>query len=478
MTNDIAGAAAEARTLPKPGDIFELTVSDLTVEGGAMARHNGLVFFLDRGLPEEKLKARVESVTPRFARASVLETVTPSPHSAEPFCEHFGNCGGCAWQNLAYQAQLDWKTRQIKENLKRLGRVDYETGLEVLEKLEVLPSPELAGFRNKMEYVFARAENRQTVLGLRHRGLRSVEPIKECKMQSPLVAEVLREVKNWADEHSLQAWNEKEGELRFLVIREQRFTPVEDGVARKQLAVELISGPKPPEAALARELGKRLEALGASSFTHSARRDKNPLAFGEKILFSQGQEYIYEQFGQDVLAAPVSGFMQTNGAAAALLRGAVQELFSSSGFGRVETLWDVYCGSGFFGLALAKNTGKLVGFEQDKKAVRAARKNALDLGLENCRFWDGDAEQRLREEKSEPQCIVVDPPRAGLSEKVCEILRHKRPRAIIYVSCAPATLARDLARLSPQYRLSGLKAVDMFPHTPHVECVALLEKRP
>ncbi len=460
----------------QPGNQLELVVSDLTVEGGAIARHDGLVYFLDKGLPGERVLARVESLATRFARAVVLQTLAPSPQAAEPFCPHFGACGGCAWQNLQYPAQLDWKAGQIKENLKRLGGISQPEALKALENLQVIPSPEVTEYRNKMEYVFALQEG-ELCLGLRRRASRQVEPISRCRLQSPQATAALQEAVNWAKRNKLTAWDGRSGNLRHLIVREPRHIVAEQANGQ-QLAVELISFAPPPQN-MVKELADALQDIGVTTFIHSVRRHKSAIAQGERRLFQQGADLLYEQFGPLNLAFPPSAFMQTNTGAATLLAEALHELFrllAPSGAELPGTLWDIYCGSGFFALRLAPELQKVVAFEQNKDAVRVGIDNARRLGIANCRFCEGEAEKSLAREKTRPDIIVCDPPRAGMHPDVLRIIKERAPRGIICVSCAPATLARDLKQLAPEYSLRAIRAVDMFPHTPHVECVALLTR--
>lgn len=450
-------------SMPSVGDELELTVSDLNIDGSAVAREGGLVYFIDAGLPGERLLARVESLKKSVAVTRRLTTLSRSPGEVEPFCRHFGDCGGCAWQNFDYEAQLLWKHRRVEAALRRIAKVEPDLP-------PVIPSPRQRGFRNKMEYAFGAAEGGVAELGLRRRTSREICPVEACPLQSEDSGRVLLAVRGWAREHCLAPWDGRSGVLRHLILRES--TAADGGTERARM-VELVCGSETPRPPLAEELYAALAPLGVKSFTLSQRRDKSPLASGERVLRRFGSASIAERIGHLVMEFPAQGFVQTNADAAELLYKQAEELAALTGS---EAVWDVYSGVGALGLYLAGGAKSVLGVELSGEAVKMAVKNAAALGYKHCEFMQGDAARVLPALPGRPDVLVIDPPRAGMSGRLIPAITRKGPSRIVYVSCDPATLARDLAALAPMYALTKIRAVDMFPHTPHVECAALLEK--
>lgn len=449
----------QKKTMPAPGSELELVVSDLNTDGSAVAKENGVVFFIDAGLPGERLLARVESVKKNVVLASRLAVLEPSPDETEPFCGYFGDCGGCLWQNLKYEAQLAWKRSRVEAALRRIAKVDIEVP-------PLSPSPQLRAFRNKMEYAFGGEGDGGLALGLRRRASREVCQIDECPLQSAGSGQVLAAVLGWARENGFSAWNGESGALRHLVLHES----AEAGGPVRM--AELVCGGTPPSDALLQDLYARLEPLSVVSFTVSQRKDKAPLASGSRVLRRFGQDGIFCRIGHLNLEFPAQGFVQTNSAAAAVLYEQARELAAlKSG----ESLWDIYCGVGALGLYMADKDITLAGVELVGASVGMAQKNAAALGFDKSRFIKGDAVKILPGMPGRPDVLAVDPPRGGLHPRLAASIIKKAPRRIIYVSCDPATLARDIAALAPAYALAAVRSVDMFPHTPHVECMALLE---
>ena len=445
---------------PFLGSEVELEVEDLNVDGGAVARRDGLVYFLDRALPGSLVRARVTGLKKRRAEAVVLETLRSSPEAVPPFCAHFGECGGCSWQDMDYAAQLRWKRRRMREALRRLGGMEAEVP-------PVLPSPLRRGFRNKMEYAFAPDEDGvKTVLGLRQRASHALCAVEECALQ-PEGAAFLREARAWMRDYGLDAWASASKRLEHFILRD-----ADSEAPERRLAAELLCGPRPLPAGAGLALWRRLEGLGATGLLVSGGGRRAGRA-SEKCTELFGSGVLNGRIGHLRLKFPLRGFMQTNAGAMELLYGQVRELAALSGGERV---WELYAGSGALGLFLADKAGELVGVEWDKQAARAAQANAAALGLGHCRFLAGDAAAVLPGLEGSPDLLVADPPRSGLAPGLCAAVRDKAPARMIYVSCDPASLARDLALLAPDYKPTDLRLVDMFPHTPHLESVTLLTR--
>ncbi|MDR2893633.1 MAG: 23S rRNA (uracil(1939)-C(5))-methyltransferase RlmD [Deltaproteobacteria bacterium] len=455
------------------GREVDLLVHDLNVDGGAVARLDGRVYFLDRGLPGETVRAVISGQKKRVLFGRVLQTLRPSPEAVQPFCPYFGLCGGCALQNLSYPAQLEFKQRRVTAVLAKIGGLR-----EIADDLPgILPSPLLRACRNKMEYAFGIEQSdsgEELVLGLRYRASHQVLDIEACPLQSPRSGLILQAVRLWAREGGFSG-----GCLRHLILREPEYLP-EDNVP--QCSVELICGDKLPPPQAVDELWQRLAALGVTSFLLGVRRSAYNLARSERIVKIFGPTTLWEKFGPLLLELPVTGFAQTNTGAASLLYQRAAELAAPEYFGRERggaRLWDAYCGSGAMALYLAPGSASVIGFEQDPESAEMARANAARLGFDHCSFLAGDAADLLAAGAGTdlPDLLLTDPPRGGMSPKALAAIKKCAPRRIIYISCDPATLARDLTGLTDLYELSGLTLLDMFPHTTHVETIARLDLR-
>lgn len=465
------------QAVPEPGSKITLTVTDFNTDGGSVARmpleSGSVVFFLDRGIIGETVLAEVTRQRKRHFEARVLETVSPSPDAAEPFCEYFGQCGGCTMQNYAYDAQLAWKRKRVGDALARLGRYRGEVPA-------VLPSPRQTGFRSKMEYAFGQApvdSARRTVLGLRGRRSHLVFSLRGCPLQKEGSGAILETVEAWAATHGLSAWDGLKGQLRYFVLREPEYQAnhedMNGGTARM---AELICGGDLPPAEALDELNGELTRLGVVSFTVSSRKSSLAQARGERVVKSYGLRVMREQFDDMLLEFPPQAFMQSNTGAASLIYRAARELAGLTGG---ETVWDIYSGVGALALYVGRDAGpggRVLGLELDKAAVWAAKNNAAGMGLKNASFMAGEAASLFGGLKGRPDLLLLDPPRGGLSPRLIPAIIEKAPAGIVYVSCDPASLARDLSALSGHYRASGLSIVDMFPHTPHVESVMRLDR--
>ncbi|MCL1916036.1 MAG: 23S rRNA (uracil(1939)-C(5))-methyltransferase RlmD [Desulfovibrionaceae bacterium] len=442
--------------LPTMGAELELEVTDLNVDGGAVGRHGGVVCFLDHALPGSRVRAVVEAVKKRRVEARVLETLRPSPWEERPFCSYFGVCGGCAWQDLSYTGQLEWKRGRLEAALQRIA------GLSV-KVPPLTPSPRLQAFRNKVEYAFAPGAGGEPLLGLRQKFSHALCPVEVCALQSAASGKILGKVRAWAGEWRLRAWERNAGCLRYFILREPKGNP--------ERMAELVCGDEAPPEAAGRALWDGLRDLGVGSFLISRRRSARDLARGEERLELFGSRSLGERLGDLWLEFPAWGFMQTNPWAAELLYSRARELAGLSGGGKI---WDLYAGVGGLGFSLSREAAELVGVEIEEEAARAAEDNARRLGLGSCRFVAGDAATILPELPGRPDLLILDPPRSGLDRLVIAAIKAKVSPGLLYVSCDPAALARDLTLLAPEYGLAAIEAVDFFPHTPHVESVALL----
>ena len=442
------------------GSLIECEITGLALGGRGVARKDGLVLFVERGLPGQRVQARVERVKKRFAEARVEQVLSPSSHEVPPFCPHFGTCGGCLFQDLDYAEQLAWKSRWVADSLARIG------GVEAAALRPILASPQTRAYRNKMEYAF-QGQGQDLVLGLKERGGSRVIDITACGLQVPEGMQLVAAAREFCRNSRVPAWDGKgRGFWRHLVVR----------TSPQGLLAHLITAHEPRNFKAAEALGRNLkEAVpGLTGFAHSSTGQRTALAAGEQGILALGQDHLLESLAGLSLKVSANAFFQTNAQAAELLCAEVSDLAGLSG---AEVVYDLYCGVGGLALALAAKAARVYGFEVSEEAVADARENARRNGLDHCEFKAGKVGPKLARGLPKPEVVVCDPPRAGLDDGAMALLQDLTPERIVAVSCDPATLARDVGRLNPLYELVSARPVDLFPHTAHVETVALLRRR-
>lgn len=447
------------------GDELELRVDSLAYGGNGVARHDGFVVFVRRALPGDSVRARVTKVKRGFAEAVAEEVLSAGPARIEAPCRHFGRCGGCRFQDFAYESQLEAKEAQVREALVRLGGI-LDPPVE-----RIVPAASQYRYRNKLEYSFTQTTD-GPALGF-HRAGRwdEVLPIEECLLTTGLGNAVRDAVQAWAREERLEAFdqNTHTGYLRHLVYREARATG--------QVLVQLVTaaGRRFEEGYLVEVLRRIPEVRSI----HWAVNDGVAEVTNLPTTLLWGDDAIEEELLGLRLRVRPNTFLQTNSEMAERLYGLVREFAGLTGH---ETVYDLYCGTGTIALALAAEALTVWGVEVSEESVASAIDNAVLNGVANAAFFAGNvagALEELRERSGAPDVVVVDPPRAGLAGKALrQVARLEAPR-IVYVSCNPTTLAPDLKVLRDEggYELVRCRPVDMFPHTPHIESVSLLERR-
>jgi 23S rRNA (uracil1939-C5)-methyltransferase len=444
---------------------IELDVESLAYGGNGVARLDGFVVFVRRGLPGDRVRARVTKVKRSHAEALATEIVRPGPQRVEAPCEHFPACGGCRFQDLEYGAQLAQKQSQVRDAFQRIAGV-AEPPLE-----EIVPcEPDIFHYRNKMEYSFSQTPD-GPVLGL-HRAGRwdEVLDIRKCWLTTDFNNEFRSAVRDWAREEGLTAYSQEDGTgyLRHLVIREGRNTG--------QALVQLVTSPGEKF-----ERGYFVDVVRAFPQVRSLHwsindRPAEVTNLPSELLFGDG--WIEEELGGLRFRVRPNAFLQTNTAMAEKLYGLAWDAAQLTGN---ETVWDLYCGIGTIGLSLASDALTVWGIEVSEESVACALENAELNGITNAAFFAGNVGQVVQElldRSGPPDVVVVDPPRAGLAGKALRRLGETGAPRIVYVSCNPTTLAGDVKLLCGEYGYELVRArpIDMFPHTPHVETVALLER--
>ena len=441
-------AAAER---PRQGAELELEIDSLAQGGRGVARANGYVVFVSGALPGDRVRARLTKSKRQYAEARTVEMLRPGAERIADRCTHDGEpCPGAPWQGMAYERQLAHKRDQVEDALRRIGRLD---GFE-LEPIE--PALEAWRYRNKLEYSFGATAGEPPALGYHRRGSwADVVDVSDCLLASEANNAARNAVRGWARGAELAPYDRRarSGVLRNLVVREGRRT----GQLQTRLVTSSARIPRPPV-----DLHTVIE--GPSGGTDGPTG----------VL---GAEHLSERIGELELRVSHTAFLQTNTEMAERLYAIAAELAALSGRERV---FDLYCGIGTVGLSLARRAGEVWGLESVPEAIADAEHNAEANGIANARFVAADARVGIRpllERAGRPDLVVVDPPRAGLSAKIVRRLLECAAPRIVYLSCNPTTLAPNAAQMvEAGYTLRRVKPVDMFPQTPHVECVAVLER--
>jgi 23S rRNA (uracil1939-C5)-methyltransferase len=446
---------------PKRGESIEITIDDLAFGGEGVGRLDGYVMFVRGGLPGDRLRVMVVEARGRYGRGRIEAVLTPSPDRVEAPCPYFGQCGGCRLQHQAYPAQLAFKEKQVRDCLTRLG------GLPPFELRPIVPAPEPYGYRNKMEFTVA-----GEALGL-HAAERYdvVVDIERCLLQSETMNTLLDEVRRQVRARALTVWDPRteRGLLRFVTIREGR---------RPGEAMVNIVASAPDVPALV-PVAERLKARApaTASVVLNVNDKKASVAVGSEEHLLLGRDHITEALSGVTFQVSAGSFFQTNTVQAERLFGLVAEACELGG---TETVMDLYSGTGAISLLLAGRAGHVYGIEVSAAAVADAVRNAQANGIANCTFVAGEVRHvlpALMADGVRASVVVADPPRAGFHPRALAALAALAPARIVYVSCNPATLARDVGDLTRQgYRLQCVQPVDMFPQTPHIEAVARLTR--
>jgi 23S rRNA (uracil1939-C5)-methyltransferase len=451
---------------PRRGETLELTIDDLAFGGEGVGRVDGYVVFVRGGLPGDRLRVRIAEPRARFARALIEEVLAASPDRVAPPCPYFGRCGGCRLQHLSYAAQLAFKEKQVRDCLQRLG------GQGAFELRPILAAPEPYGYRNKMEFTIVGGRDGQPIIGL-HEAERYdvVLDIEQCLLQTETMNALLAGVREETRTRGISVYDPRteQGLLRFVMMREGRHTGE---------AMANIVGAAPDVETLGPVAERLREGVPATtSVVLNVNAKKASVAVGTEEHLLAGRDHITERLGDVTFQVSANSFFQTNTVQAERLFALVTEACALAGS---ETVMDLYSGTGAISLLLARGARQVYGVEVSAAAVADAVRNARANGIENCTFVSGEVRHVLPELMRAgvgASVVVADPPRAGFHPKALAALGALAPARIVYVSCNPSTLARDVADLAGHgYRLEWVQPVDMFPQTPHIEAVARLQR--
>lgn len=454
-------------------------ITGVAAEGNAIARINDMVVFIPYGAPGDVANVKIDRKKHNYAEGHIEELTTPSSLRIEPRCSHFGLCGGCRWQHLPYEYQLQCKQQQVEDALQRIAKV------ELPQISPIIGSMKIWEYRNKMEYTFS---NRRWLSWEQMRSgeefpersgagfhipgaFDKVLDIDKCYLQDRIGDRVRLHVKEYGQRHNLQFYDLKaqSGFLRTLMIR-----PVTTG----ELMVVVVFGEDRPE-----EIEKLLDSLvdafpEITSLMYVVNEKVNDTIGDLDIRLHSGREYVEEEMDGLKFRIGPKSFYQTNSRQAHELYKVVARMANLCG---TELVYDLYTGTGTIANFVARSARRVIGIEYVADAISDARINSRVNDIENTEFFAGDMKDVLTDsfiaEHGHPDVMVVDPPRAGMHGDVVNVILGAAPSRIVYVSCNPATQARDIALLDSGYRVVAVQPLDMFPHTHHVENVACLERR-
>ena len=447
----------------KKDDIYSISLDDLSSDGSGIGRIDGYTVFVKDALPGDLAEIKIIKAKKTYGYGRLTKVLTPSPDRTQPHCPAARSCGGCQIQALSYPAQLTYKEHKVRELLTRIGKVTDYTMLPIIG----MENPWY--YRNKAQYPVSTDRQGKPVAGFYAGRTHSVIPVENCCIQSKHTEKVLPAVLKWMEENHIPAYDEKTGRglIRHILTRA--------GFHTGQVMVCLvINGKKLPAAdSLIRAL---TQIPGMTSISFSPNTGRNNVILGDNCQTIWGSPYITDSIGEISFRISPLSFYQVNPVQTEKLYAAALAFADP---GPEDVIWDLYCGIGTISLFMAKKASRVCGVEIIPQAIDNARENASLNGIQNAEFFVGKAEEILpsayKEKHIHADIIVVDPPRKGCDQSLLDCIISMQPRKVVYVSCDPATLARDLHILEDGgFKVDKVQCVDMFPHSVHVETVCLL----
>lgn len=467
----------------KPLPILEgVTITDVAAEGKSLTRVDDMVVFVPFAVPGDVVDLQVRKKKHHYCEAEVVRFIKYSERRAEPVCQHFGICGGCKWQNLPYEDQLKAKQKQVHDQLTRIGKV------ELPDFRPILGSEKIYEYRNKLEFSCSNKRwltkeevnsgvqlDHKNAIGFHITGaFDKIYPIEKCWLMDDLCNQIRNEIRDYALNNGISFFDVREqtGLLRDIMIRNSstgewmvlvQFKFQEQG--DEQRAHDLLQ-----------HIGDRFPQI--TSLLYVNNQKCNDTFSDQTIEVFKGKDHITEMMDKLQFKVAAKSFYQTNTQQAFHLYEVARQLAQLTG---KELVYDLYTGTGTIANFVARHAQQVIGIEYVEDAIADAKANSKCNGIENTLFYAGDMKDILTDEfvkqHGKPDVIITDPPRAGMHPDVIQTILRAAPKRIVYVSCNPATQARDLEVLNEQYRVEAVQPVDMFPHTPHVENVVLLEQR-
>lgn len=466
----------------KPLPLLEhITITDFAAEGKSLARVDDMVVFVPWAVPGDVCDLQVRRKKHSFMEAEIVRLHTPSPLRTQPFCQHFGTCGGCKWQQLPYEEQLKMKQQQVFDQLTRIGKV------ELPEFRTILGSVKTKEYRNKLDFgcsnrryltneeIASGKEFARDAIGFHITGaFDKILPIEKCWLMDDLHNQIRNEIRDYAIENGLTFFDLRQqvGLLRDVIIRNSN---TGEWLVIVQFHYD-EQGDEQKAQALLQHVADKFPQITALMYLNNQKC--NDTIGDQEISTFKGNDHIYETMEDLRFKVGPKSFYQTNTDQAYHLYSVAREFARLTGN---ELVYDLYTGTGTIANFVAKKARQVIGIEYVPEAIEDAKINSQENHIDNTLFYAGDMKDILTDEfiaeHGRPDVIITDPPRAGMHPDVVKTILKASPQRIVYVSCNPATQARDLQELDKEYQVSAVQPVDMFPHTPHVENVVLLTKR-
>jgi 23S rRNA (uracil1939-C5)-methyltransferase len=449
----------------KLNETIYLNIDDLAMGGEGVGRSGSLAVFVPDSVPGDQLKIKLVELKKNFARGKIIEIVKPSPDRVEPKCPLALVCGGCQWQNINYPAQLKFKTKIVQNTLERLGK------LKGVRVNDIIGMDEPWGFRNKIQYPISKTGDRKSgiVMGYYRQGTHDVVDINNCPIEHPKLSRAAKIVKDALNKFDYSAFDSDRSRGLFRHLRARI------GFGTGEVILTFVTSEKaiPGAKELIKEVIARCKKdnINIVGICQNLNPRVTNVILGEVNRTLWGRDFIYDKIGELKFKVSNTSFYQTNPVQTEVLYNKALELAQLSG---KETVIDAYSGIGTVALWFAKHAQYVFGIEENKQAVYDAAENAQINKTKNCRFNIGKVE-RLLPELKEGEVLILDPPRGGCEEKVMRTIGRSEFKKVIYISCNPSTLARDLAYLSNNgFKVEEVQPVDMFPHSFHIETVTKL----
>lgn len=464
----------------KIGEEIELIVDKFADKGKCLSRFDGFVIFMEGVIPGERVRVKIYKVKKKYADAKLISIIEASPLRVKPRCMHFGTCGGCKWQHVVYESQLEAKRQTVFDAIVNIG------GFKGIDVKDTIPSPNIYGYRTKMEFSFSdrnwlsekefvsgKVSNSGLALGL-HAPCQfsSVIDVKECYLQKNPSSEIVNLIRETAVSNGWEPWNciQKQGYLKHLVIR--------IGERTGEVMVNLVTaGYNSNRMKILKQILQR-HFPEITTFVNSIVPGNSQNASGAEVEVIYGKGYIYDRIGDYSFEIKPNAFFQPNTLQAEALYNLARVY---AGLKSSDILYDLYCGTGTIAIFLSSFAKKIIGVDLAKDAIESASRNAGSNGADNCFFVCGDLMKILTKEivkeYGKPDVIIIDPPRPGLHRKLVEDIAHLKPRQLVYISCNPMTQMRDIAMLRDVYSIEEVQPVDMFPQTYHIESIIKLSLR-
>ena len=463
----------------KPISLKNIEIIDTADKGKSVAKHDGMVIFLEGGVPGDICDITVLKRRKKFWKARIEKIHTYSARRTKPKCEHFGTCGGCKWQNMKYQSQLDFKQTQILNNLKKIG------GIELSPNQDILGSENKYFYRNKLEYTFSNKRwltldeiqsgekiIDKNALGFHVPGMfNKVIDINNCYLQKEPSNTIRLSVKQFADENKLTYFDIQNhtGLLRNLMIRTSSTNDL-------MVLIQFYEDDKKSIKLLMEHIRTSFPEI--TSLLYIINQKANNTIYDQDVICYNGKDHIIEEMDGLFFKVGAKSFFQTNSEQAKILYQKIKELAFIT---KDDLVYDLYTGTGTIAQFIAKQAKHVVGLESVPEAIEAAKENAKNNDIDNCSFFVGDMKKSFTDEfirkNGTPDIIITDPPRDGMHKKVVEQILKIGAKRIVYISCNSSTQARDLALMDSMYKVTHIQPLDMFPQTHHVENILVLEKK-